>query len=325
MQVSKARRLAASIGLSVAVTLCGCSFVLDRADDAYVRMSGTLVPRIEQGLKHPGELTVGIRREAQIPFVLESRGHASGLDVEVGAALANEMGLPVSFVYVDDVLDALGHTCDCVMEVDTQEALGFEVLNPYMYSAVAIFRVGEPGIVSASDLEGSVIAVQEGSASEAVLDSTALTVTKLPVASLGDGFAALAAGQCNYCLGHAMPGSYLARTMDNVSFAGTLTDPTALSIAVPGGDDPVSAQLRSSLEVLSTNGVLNETLRRWLGDTYAMVRDSRVADVPMPVVESVELEVIGAVDGDGTSAGSNAVTVSASYGSAYGEDEGYYY
>lgn len=325
MQVPKAMRVAVSLGLSVAVaTLCGCTLVLDRADDAYVRMCGTLVPRIEQGLKHPGMLTVGIRREAQAPYVLESHGHASGLDVELGAALANQMGLPVSFVYVDDVVDGLGRTCDCVMEVDPQEASGFEVLNPYAYAAVAVFRAGEPGIVSAADLDGSVIAVQEGSASEAVLDSTALAVTKLPVASLGDGFAALAAGECDFCLGHAVAGAYLARTMDGISFAGTLTDPSGVAIAVPGGDDPVSAQVRSSFDELSTNGVLAETLRRWQGDTPVPVQEARVSDVPMPVVETVELEVVGAVDGDGTSAGSNAVTVSGVYSASYDTDYGYY-
>ena len=282
------------------------------ADEAYAQLAASLVPRVTEGLKRPGVLTVGIRRSAGAPFASVANGAPSGLDVEVGAAIANEMGLPVTYRYVDDVTDALSRSCDCVMEVAPEEAANFEVGCAYASSAVGLFGRGEPAIAHGGDLNGKVIAVQEGSASEAALDATALTCEKHTVPTIRDAFDALAAGKADYVLGNFVSCAYVASTLPDVSFLGTITEATDVGVAVPGGTDPVSAEVHAAFERISQNGILKECRRRWVGEVGPLGPDTRVLDVPMLAV-APEPEVVGNVDGDGTGAGSNAVSVYSMY------------
>ena len=79
-------------------------------------LSGKAATLSEGSLVMPGYLTVGVKTTmSSAPMcVLGEGGALYGLDADLGAALASEMGLKVRYVPVTDG-SALGQQCDIIM------------------------------------------------------------------------------------------------------------------------------------------------------------------------------------------------------------------
>ncbi len=308
-------RLHTLIAMVVAiVVLVGCGS--KTASQAIEKPRSKQEPAAIEGLKQPGVLTVGLRSSVGAPFVFESSKGLSGLDVELGCALADELGLSVSFKKVNDVARALQDECDIILNVATSEANGFNVLGDYAESALSVFHRGDPTVVSVEDLNNKVVALQNGSSAQMGLRLTALQMSELACNSLTEAFQALDEGRADYVLCYAPSGAYLSSWRDDVSFAGTFEEPTVLGIALASGDGAAQGAVRSAYERIASNGILAEERRSWLGNMPVLTSASVIANIPMRETTGEQLaETNGAGDEvlstslDGSTAGSNAVTV----------------
>lgn len=276
-------------------------------------------PKVTEGLKQEGVLTVGIRGSSTAPFVITSLNAldtATGVDIELGCALADQMGLQAAFVSVDDIAEALSGTCDVVLNASTSEANGFDVAGDYAESALALFHKGEVTVVTPDDINGARVAVQDGSSAQMALRVTALEITEVPCSTLNEAFDVLDADEADYVFCNVDSGAYLCSWREGVEFAGALSDPKVQGIALASGEGAVQDAVRAAYSELEGNGVLAEIRRSWFGNLPVLTAEHVVANVPMRETSGESLddfntnaEVLQSAQ-DGSTAGANAVTMS---------------
>lgn len=318
MKMVRTRILALCVVMAAILVLAGCGAQSASTGSGGEQKSSALEPVVTEGLKQPGTLVIGIRGSAIAPFVvtsLNSLDTATGLDIELGAALADELGLEASFVNVDEVHQALSDTCDVVMDVSTDEANGFDVVGDYAETALSLFYKGEAATVSVDDIKGTRVALQEGSSAQMALRVTALEAKEVSCSTLNQAFDALDEGDADYVLCHASSGAYLTLWREGVSFAGAFSEPTVQGIAIPSGDGMVSSSVRSAYQELQNNGVLAEIRRSWLGDLPQLTSASVIANIPTRETSGESLtDISGSAEvlhsaQDGSTAGANAVSL----------------
>ena len=270
-----------------------------------------------EGLKKAGVLTVGVRPSLSAPFITNSNESLEGLDVDLGATLADDLGLSVEFVSVEDIPKALSENCDMVMGVTESEASGFDVVNPYTQTALALFHHGEPAVLNIPDIVGKTVGVQDESPAQVALRLTPLEAVESPVSSVNEAFDALDRGSVDLVLCNSSSGAYLSSWRDGVSFAGALEEPASVGMAVASGEGPVQAAVKKAFEDIKQNGLLDEVRRTWLGNLPALSKDSVISGIAtkaentdMPAKPPVaQLEEVALDAKDGSTAGANAVTM----------------
>ncbi len=284
--MSASRQLAAmGMSLLCAVTLAGCNAVplsslgiqTTSVEDALAQQKAAQAAEAPAGLKQAGTLTVGVRSYEAAPLLIATDGGLKGLDVEIGAALADQMGCEVAFVYADSVNDALTSSCDVVMGVSDQEATNASVLGSYANSAIALFHKGEAGPLAADQLVGKTIAVQEGSASQQILRNSGIALVEVPTSSLNEAFEDLEHGEVDFVVCPAASGFYLSMGYGDIACAGTLNDPLSLGVALSAEESEATAAVREAYASLEANGVLSEARRRWLGDASSLTPEWRIS------------------------------------------------
>ncbi len=287
--LTQARRLARALtGLLAALALValttGCSFLgagtpsveeAERArdEDRSAQLSSPTI--VEDGF-----LTVGIDASQNAPFVIVGDdGSVSGLDVDVASALADEMGLEVRFVTLDGVDDAKVEDCDVVMGVSTGSAGDLTVVGSYAEHAVTFFQKGETRPASANELTSMTVGLQSASASEQALEATDVVMTQRDFPNLNEAFDALNSGSVDYVLCEAYAGGYLAAQYDDVCVAGTLDAPVAVGVGVAGDNAELQSAVQTSLDALTSNGVLDLLRSRWVGDMLPLTSEDQLSDV----------------------------------------------
>lgn len=323
MNIAKVHRVRTALVCllcALALALCACGSILPSNGDtssstATPKKSKTKPTSTIEGLQSDGVLTVGIRSTSTAPFVVETRKCTTGLDIDLGNSLASELGLKVSFVTVDDVLDGLANGCDIVMNVTAEEAEGFQVIGHYVDSATAFFHRGSAEVQQAADLQDKSVGVQDNSSAQRALRITNFNAEEKSYTSLGDAFDSLELGTVDYVLCHTSTGAYMCTRHKGVSFAGTLSEPVAAGITVVNGNEAVRDAVSEAYARLEENGVLSEVRRCWLGDLPLLTQESQIANVPMKETtgESLESLSTGAESlttvMDGSTAGANAVVL----------------
>lgn len=214
-----------------------------------------------------GYLTVGIKTlDTLAPsYIANSDGTISGLDVDLASAIAEEMGLKVRFVSVYNVGEALYTTCDIVMDVAAGEDPYTTVIGPYEEQATAFFHRGEAVTLGAADFYGKTVGLQQGSVSQALLETTGLTMVEVPYTNLNDAFKALDAGTVDFVLCDAYSGAYLASTYDGINYAGTLDVPTSVGIGVSLYKTELQAAVQTAVDKVASNGLMDIVRRDWVG------------------------------------------------------------
>lgn len=321
-----ASALVGALALVVALGLCGCdtegvasalaevtapAVTWQEARDAQATRNAPAVSA--PTVVRDGYLTVGVRTGVeQAPFAaLADDGTLVGLDVDLSAALAEEMGLKVRYVAVTDADEALGTSCDVLMDASSAEVPGTVVVGSYAQRAAALYHRGEPVVASVTSLSGARVAVQLGSSSAAALADAGTGAQELPEENLNACFEALKAGEADYVACDAAAGAYLAEGYDDVSLAGTLDVPVAVGVAVSSNNPALQSAVQEAFGTISANGVLDLVRGRWLGDADDLTAESQVrglSDVSSSLGDG------GAETGtDGTAADAEAVVGDGTY------------
>lgn len=331
--------------LSVSLCACGQPAAPEPEQTPQASTSSPQATVAPPVIQKDGVLRVAVLTGAGRPEVMEaSDGSYSGLDVDVASALAKQMGLKVELVPAASVADAKAAGVDVVLGVTSKTADGLTVVSSYMEEALALFGRGtEVQEVKASDVNGKTVAVVTGSAAAAALaGDSGLQVVVRDYASVEEAFKAMADGDADYVACGAYEGGYLTTQYANTVFCGTVDVPTS----VGAGVDPVSKELvtavQDALDTVSSNGVLSVVRSRWVGSMPVLGADTQVEGVTVSSTgtdaasnsasgasdsQATEGSTSGtsqgtgsadaaaavankgqAITGDGSSAGSNAVT-----------------
>jgi ABC-type amino acid transport substrate-binding protein len=331
-----AARALAALAVTLAAALGGCALA-DGAGPASVAgaLSGSVTTGVEQArsdlaaslvpaqeiptLKTAGRLTVGVRTTSGCPAAFTGRdGELEGYYVDFASALAEEMGLRVTFVSVSGVDAALSDSVDVVLGVRSGESAVATVVAPFEDEGVGLFGTDVDGVPDASSFAGATVGVQESSSSLRALESTNLAVATKTYANVNAAFDALAAGEVDYVLCDVNSGGYLSTFYDGVSLAGTIASPTREGVAVLSSDQALESAVDEAYATLESNGRLEAIRARWFGTGDRLGEDSVVGGVETSdggaaasaATDDESVSSTGSAR-DGSTAGANAAQPSA--------------
>ncbi len=272
-----------------------------------------------------GVLRVAVLTSSGTPHVMEAPdGTLRGIDVDVAAALAQQMGLTLDLVPAASAAEAAQQGVDVVLGVGPQNDVGLSVVSSYMEEAVGVFVRDGEDLSDLAGIAGRGVAVVQGSdAQRAVTAVPGLAAAQRPYDDVDAAFDALDAGEVACVACSAYEGAYIALEHPSVDLVGTVDVPRSVGAGVDRSNTALVAAVQESLDAVGSNGVLSLIRSRWVGDLPALGADSLIESMASadaadpqgaadygddaPLAEDASaVPSMGA--GDGSTAGSNAVT-----------------
>ena len=231
----------------------------------------TVEPQIsDDALVAPGTLTVGIDSTLS-PFGGESDGQIIGVDVDVAAALASDLGLNLQVVDTSgkNAVTMLGNgEIDVAMNISPTQGSGVAVIGPYLDNGPALF--GKDIIEKLDSVAGKRVGATKNSlaATSALSYCDPDDLVEFP--SIAEAFDALDNGQIEYVASDAVAGGYLSLTAhDGVVYSISLANPSGTYIGVKQDKTVLQDAIVDSLKNITGNGVLATVAAKWTGTDCA--------------------------------------------------------
>ncbi len=222
-----------------------------------------------------GVLAAGVDL-SQPPFAGVDGGRRAGMDVDVAAALADKLGVKVTYVDVkpSEAASALAEgKVDCVLSVSLADASlsRVTIAGTYADDAPAFFvsREGTASVepsITLDSLNVPVVAAQQGSPAFWALQSELGSEGVKPYESIRAALEDLDAGDVELVAGDAFVGSYIARDLPTVRYAGQLATATPLGVAVAADNVALQDAVREALDTMAADGLLDAIRRKWVGE-----------------------------------------------------------
>ena len=245
----------------MAFMLCGCNGSNNYQPPL---KEATVAPPV---IGEEGTLRVGVNTENP-PLAGMGSGKIIGIDVDIAAALADQLGLKVSIVDVgsDAASFIADGKVDVVLGIDAANAESDYWVSPsYLPTGIALFALTPDAGIPTAD-SGATFAAQVSSKSAWAVSNEfgqdALTSTD----SLSDAFAALQAGTVQYVAADAIIGLYAAHGQGlEVSVVAMLMKPSGYCMAVAADNTDLQTAAGDVLTGLVNNGTIDVIERKWLG------------------------------------------------------------
>jgi polar amino acid transport system substrate-binding protein len=236
---------------------------------------GIATPTLTPKIAPPLIATAGVLKVAvdlrSAPFAGAVKGQNAGLDIDVAAAVAAELGLKL------EIVDAKGAAAMALVDngqadimlggltVESAVASQVAFAGTYISDAPAVFA--SKGASTSIDTLGTKrIAVQTGSVAYWLLLDKYGPTPLMPVASLGEAFAAVTSGTADVVAGDALVGAYLLRGYPEFAYVGQLGSAFPLGVGCSQAKPDLETQIRAALDKLASQGVLETIRNKWIGD-----------------------------------------------------------
>lgn len=252
--------LAMCLASVMAFALCGCS-------------SNTYTPTLKDStidssaLVTDGTLTVGVNA-SNAPFAFQQDGKIVGLDVDVAAALADQMGLKLQITDVgSDPNTAIKNgTVDIVMGIQkTDTSVDAWLSDAYLSTATALFSTDEnAGLPSKST--STTIAAQASSVSANEVTNQFGADYLTSTNDLQSAFSNLESGTVKYVAADAVAGSYIVRQSHySAKIIGLMEKPTGYCVGVSSSNTTLKTEIANAMANISDQGILGVIQQSWLG------------------------------------------------------------
>lgn len=247
------------VALSMAVALVGCS-------------SGTYTPQTKDqavsnsALKSSGTLRVGVNA-SNAPYAAESSGSIVGIDVDIAAAIADDMGLKLELVDVGSSVDSAfsKDNVDIVMGV-SKSSSAYWTSDSYMSSAVALFSLTQNATAPTSSGAFSVAAQSSSMSAWEVSDHYGESCLR-NTTDLQSAFESLQTGSVNYVAADSTIGEYVVHSSTVQAYpVALLQDPSSYSVAATTTNTALQQAVSEALSSLKSGGVISVIQKKWLGD-----------------------------------------------------------
>lgn len=239
-----------------------------------------------------GTLRVGVNA-ADEPLAGVGSDKIIGINVDIAAALADNLGLKLSVIDVgtDPVSALKNDQVDIVMGVDVgQTYQGVWLSKSYLPSGIAIFSMdANAALPTTTTTTTTTPAPTDGTTTDSQPTTTTVTTTTATFAaqsssrsaqaviyefgeksltqtqSLKDAFADLEAGTVQYVAADAIMGDYTAH-LDSVDayIIGLLSKPTGYCVAVNQANGILRDVIDEELQTLSKDGIIDIIEKKWL-------------------------------------------------------------
>lgn len=289
------------VALSMAVALCGC------ASNSYTPKTKDQAVS-NSALKSSGTLRVGVNA-SNAPYAAESSGSIVGIDVDIAAAIADEMGLQLELVDVGSSADTAftKENVDIVMGV-TKSNSAYWMSDSYLSSAVALFSLTQNATAPTSGGQFTVAAQSSSMSSWEVTNHYGESCLKNS-ADLQGAFESLQTGSVNYVAADSTIGEYVVHSSSVQAYPiALLQDPSSYCIAAPTTNTALQQAVSEALSSLKNGGVISVIQKKWLGD---------VADVSaLKVVPSSNSDSSASTSGTSSSGSSSSSSSTSGSGSS---------
>lgn len=287
--------------LCVACALAGCA-----QSGSY--KAKELTPSISSPtIGENGTLRVGVDMSGGAPFVTTtSTSNPKGLDVDMAAALAQQLGLKLEIVDTKgDAASALSNgTVDIVMSQSASgKSSSMWVSDPYIETGVALFASSGTSAPS-SPAAASSIAAQSSSTSSWAVGNAFGDDAVNPASDLVSAFSLVETGKATYVAADAVIGTYAALQQNvNVVPIALLGSKGGYCVGVSSSNQNLQTAVSGALSAISSNGVSEAICMKWLATTVDL--DSLTA-IEVSASQSSS-KGLSSETTSGSTAGANAV------------------
>jgi polar amino acid transport system substrate-binding protein len=205
------------------------------------------------------------------PFAGTVKGEKVGLDVDVAAAVADQLGLKLQLIDAKPAAAAALVTSGSVdmvlgaLTVDEAVSTNLAFAGTYMSDAPAVFAAKD-ATFPLDAIGAKRIAVQNGTYAYWALLSQYGEAPLVIVPTLDQAFKDVRTGTADVAAGDALLGAYMLRGYPNLKYLGQAGSAYPLGVGVSQGDPKLEDEVRSVLDKLATQGVLQTLRRKWVGD-----------------------------------------------------------
>lgn len=275
--------------------------------------------KIDNSLLHtPGTLRVGVDA-SNAPYAAESQGAIVGIDVDVAAALADELGLKLELVDVGSSAEQAftSEDVDIVMGVGS-DAQNCWTSSPYLSSSVVLFA-GEENKSAPKPTDVFVVAAQASSMSAVEVTNRLGQDHLEATADIQSAFDQLKDGSAKFVATDSTIGSYVAHSAGiSIYPVALLAEETNYCIGAPTTAAGLQDAITDALRALSDGGVLTLIDQKWLGTPMDLSSLTLIEPIPEPEPEEgTEGE---GDDATGTTSGSGSTSSSSSSSSSTSND-----
>ena len=246
------------LALCMALPLAGC------ASNSYTpELKDQVVD--DSTLNTSGTLRVGINA-SNPPYAAQSNGSIVGIDVDIAAALADELGLKLELVDVGTSIDTAfaRENVDIVMGAEEANS-AYWMSDDYMNSGIALFSLTEGAEAPAAAGSFKVAAQSSSMSAWEVTDHYGEACLE----NAGDPNAAfdmLSTGSVNYVAAESTIGEYVIHTSGIEAYPiALLQAATPRAIAVASDNAELQQAVSNALASLINGGVVDVIEGRWLG------------------------------------------------------------
>ena len=215
-----------------------------------------------------GVLRVGVNaNNAPLAGQPSSSTKIVGIDVDMAAALADQLGLKLEVVDVStDAAGALtSGKVDVVMGVNKSDSPSFWTSDTYLPTAVALFAQSSNSTVPANSASTKIAAQVSSNSAWAVtneFDNSTITTTE----DLKSAFSALESGKVQYVAADAVVGSYVSNNAGmDVHMVALMQQASGYCVGVLDGNTQLKQAVSNALSALNSNGVAAVIQKKWLG------------------------------------------------------------
>ena len=237
-------------------------------------------------------LRVGVNT-SNTPFAYQVSGRIVGLDVDLAAALADEMGLDLQIIDVgSDPEGAIeAGDVDVVMGLDSSDSsLSCWLSDPYVQTSVALFaKADEDKVPTAASSPR--IAAQSSSMSAWEVSNQFGESSVVSAASLDAAFSALSEGEADYVAADAVIGSYVVATSSlDAHMVALMKSVSGYCIGVSQTNTALQEAISDALGSISSNGMVRVVEQKWLGGSLDL------GDLPLTATANSSSEKDGEED-----------------------------
>ena len=262
MKRLKVAILACLLAVCMGLVLAGCS-------------SQSYTPPAKQqtvsnaALGKAGTLRVGVNAtSAPLAGQTANSARIVGIDVDVAAYLADQLGVKVEIVDVgaDPAAALSDNKVDVVLGVEISDnSANYWRSSAYLQSGVALFGASGETVVPAIDSNPS-IAAQVSSKSSWRVSNLFGEDSLVTQADLKSAFDALSKSEVRYVAADAIIGTYVAHTSGkDAKVVAMLQDPSGYCAAVSQSHAELQGAITSALDKLMNGGMLDIIETTWLG------------------------------------------------------------
>lgn len=281
MSKKKWLALVAAGALAAALALVGCasgnSGSGSASGSASASASGSASASTEMKLVKEGKLLIATSPDFP-PFENLENGEMVGLDIEIGKAVAEKLGLEPEFVSLqfDSILTAVaaGTQADVGISgltVDPERAKTVDFSDSYYVDDLSVAVMKNNADITADNAdealnkEGVVIAVQSGTSGETYVKENYPKATVQPYGNSTDAFAALQSGQANaVCTNKTVVERMLANAYTDAQVVKSIATGEEYAVAVAQENKALTAAINKALEELRADGTIDDLVAKYM-------------------------------------------------------------